>query len=442
MAQLTNSPEEVTILRLKARKSFALGIFIADSNGLPLDITGAVLRFVMRKPQIPSSVTDDSGNLIITSLATIDDPLAGYGVFRLQAAELEDPPGEYAFSITLIHQGYSSVIVEGPLELEQNTEFGSIEESYTAVGPPQALKVLMREQKAIRVYAGYVLPPGTQHFTDADRIKLEGIEDGAEVNVNADWDALPGDGDSYILNKPVALLPPGGVPPEVLTKTSAAPNDAHWAMPQTGGDLIIEEDPTDPLLGIAVDDDDLDSEGVPPGYSPVSDGSGSWYWAPVVGAVTSVNTLIGEVVLDLDTIPDTATRLAMTPEERQIIANLSSTVLPVTSIPNLHSEPNTVLLGTSVADPEIMADGQAQLLVGSGTTSLFWLRKGANGPGVVKFHIDDTGKITLGSADAALIASGVIAPARIPRIGAILGNTAGTAVPSGGSDGDEYFQYT
>jgi hypothetical protein len=440
MAQLTNSPEEVTILRLKARKSFALGIFIADSNGHPLDITGAILRLVVRKPQIPLSVVDDSGNLIITSHASIEEPLSGYGVFRLQAAELEDPPGEYAYSITLIHQGYSSVIVEGPLELEQNTEFTSVDETYATVGPPQALKVLMREQKAIRVYAGYVLPPGTQHFTDGDKIKLDGIEPGAEVNVNADWAATSGD--AYILNKPTVLLPPGGVPPEVLTKRTDAPGDAIWSMPQTGGDLIIEEDPTDPLLGIAVDDDDLDSVGVPPGYSPVSDGNGSWFWAPVVGTVTSVNGETGQVVLDLDDILDTAGRLAMTPEERQIIANLSSTVLPVASIPNLYSSPGVVLLGTSVADPEVMATGEAQLLVGSATANLFWLRKGPNAPGATKFSIDENGKITLGSADAALIVTGVLNAARLPRIGSILGNTSGTAVPTGGSDGDEYFQYT
>jgi len=440
MAQLTNSPEEVTILRLKARKSFALGIFIADDNDHALDITGATLRLVVRKPQIPYTVVDDSANLIVSAVATLTDPLAGYATFNLQAAELEDPPGEYAFSITLVHEGYSSVIVEGPLELEQNTEFTSMAETYTTVGPPQAIRVLMREQKAIKVRVGYALPPGTYHFTAAEREKLQGIEHGAEVNVNADWSAL--EGDAFILNKPPVLLPDGGVPPEVLTKRSAEPNDAYWAMPQTGGDLIIEEDPTDPLLGIAVDDDDLDSEGVPPGQSPVSDGNGSWYWAPVVGGVVSVNTQTGEVVLDLDDMADTATRLALTPEERAIIANLGSDVLPIAAIPHMADFAQGVIIGTSVDDPETPAEGEAQIVLGSATASLFWVRKGPNDANVVRFHVDDTGKITKGSADAAFIISGVLAAARLPRIGSILGNGSGTAVPTGGSDGDEYFQYT
>ena len=40
----------------------------------------------------------------------------------------------------------------------------------------------------------------TNDFTDAEQTKLSGIEEGAEVNVNADWDSVGGD--SQILNKP------------------------------------------------------------------------------------------------------------------------------------------------------------------------------------------------------------------------------------------------
>jgi hypothetical protein len=39
-----------------------------------------------------------------------------------------------------------------------------------------------------------------QQYTDAEKTKLASIEDGAEVNVNADWDAVGGDAE--ILNKP------------------------------------------------------------------------------------------------------------------------------------------------------------------------------------------------------------------------------------------------
>lgn len=43
----------------------------------------------------------------------------------------------------------------------------------------------------------------TEDFTTAFKTKLEGIEEGAEVNVNADWDA--NSGDAEILNKPTTI---------------------------------------------------------------------------------------------------------------------------------------------------------------------------------------------------------------------------------------------
>lgn len=42
----------------------------------------------------------------------------------------------------------------------------------------------------------------TNDFTDADALKLAGIEDGAEVNVQADWDEGDNTADDYIKNKP------------------------------------------------------------------------------------------------------------------------------------------------------------------------------------------------------------------------------------------------
>lgn len=55
-------------------------------------------------------------------------------------------------------------------------------------------------------------------FTNADKSKLAGIEAGAEVNVNADWNAV--DGDALILNKPTI--------PTVPTDVSAFNNDAGY----------------------------------------------------------------------------------------------------------------------------------------------------------------------------------------------------------------------
>lgn len=54
-----------------------------------------------------------------------------------------------------------------------------------------------------------VLAGTTASFTTADETKLDGIQAGAEVNVNADWNA--GSGDAQILNKPAILAFSGGI---------------------------------------------------------------------------------------------------------------------------------------------------------------------------------------------------------------------------------------
>ena len=43
-----------------------------------------------------------------------------------------------------------------------------------------------------------------------DKIKLDGIEEGAEVNVQSDWNITDTSSDAYIKNKPAALPANGG----------------------------------------------------------------------------------------------------------------------------------------------------------------------------------------------------------------------------------------
>lgn len=52
-----------------------------------------------------------------------------------------------------------------------------------------------------------VLDAATASYTTAEQTKLSGIADGAEVNVNADWNAVSGD--AVILNKPTSMTPSG-----------------------------------------------------------------------------------------------------------------------------------------------------------------------------------------------------------------------------------------
>ena len=189
MSYLTNSPDDKVVLRLQARKSFALGLWIQDQNGNPLDITGVTIRLVIRK-SVPKDTTNDSGNLISSSTAVIQDALAGYAKFSLQAAELDEQPGEYLFSIVLVSDGYSSTIVDGLVQIEQNTEFTSTTESYAPNAEmATSLAVLLRGQNTINVRTGPSLAPGAVTFTHEDEKKLDELYAGAVAEgetLNAD----------------------------------------------------------------------------------------------------------------------------------------------------------------------------------------------------------------------------------------------------------------
>ena len=62
----------------------------------------------------------------------------------------------------------------------------------------------------------------TNDYTTYEKNKLSGIQEGAEVNVNADWNATSGD--AQILNKPTEF------PPSLHTHTIADVNDLQTAL--------------------------------------------------------------------------------------------------------------------------------------------------------------------------------------------------------------------
>jgi hypothetical protein len=98
---------------------------------------------------------------------------------------------------------------------------------------------------------------GYQGYTSTEASKLAGIATGAEVNVNADWNATSGD--TQILNKPTlggaaALdvgttsstvatgdrgLPTGGTTGQVLQKTSGTDYDVDWETLTTADIYVI-----------------------------------------------------------------------------------------------------------------------------------------------------------------------------------------------------------
>jgi len=75
------------------------------------------------------------------------------------------------------------------------------------------------DQTGAEIKALYEAENDTNAFTDTEKTKLSGIATGAEVNVNADWNATSGD--AQILNKP--------------TNVSAFTNDAGYITSADGG---------------------------------------------------------------------------------------------------------------------------------------------------------------------------------------------------------------
>jgi hypothetical protein len=140
-------------------------------------------------------------------------------------------------------------------------------------------------------------------FTDADHTKLNGIATGAEVNVNADWNSSSGD--SQILNKPTipAAYTNSSVDSHLNTSTASNGELLSW----NGSDY----DWTTPAAGYANSDVDAHLNQSTAGSGEVLSWNGSDYdWVAQSGgggAVDSVNTQTGVVVLDADDIDDSST---------------------------------------------------------------------------------------------------------------------------------------
>ena len=111
------------------------------------------------------------------------------------------------------------------------------------------------DQTATEIKTAYESNSDTNAFTDAEKTKLSGIATGAEVNVNADWNASSGD--AQILNKPT--IPAAYTNSDVdshLNQSTAGTNevlswngsDYDWVAQSSGGlsDLVSD---TTPQLG-------------------------------------------------------------------------------------------------------------------------------------------------------------------------------------------------
>lgn len=124
-------------------------------------------------------------------------------------------------------------------------------------------------------------------YTNADKSKLAGIEAGAEVNVNADWNAV--DGDALILNKPTI--------PTVPTDVSAFNNDAGYINATQAANAAPVQSVNGSTGAVTVS--------VPSKVSQLQNDSGFVNSAGAASAapVQSVNGQTGAVTLTIPTVP-------------------------------------------------------------------------------------------------------------------------------------------
>jgi len=317
MATLINSPVDNTLLRLEARKSFRLTIWIKDYLGSILDITGTELRLVVREKF--ATVNDGDATAALKKLATIGNAEQGYAYFDIQADELNWREGEHPFSITLVSSGYSSTIIAGVVDIIQNTEFSSMGDTFEMNIPPagDTLNVLLREQAAITVYAGQALAPGTQSFTDLDKTHLDDLwVQGWEILANR-----PDLGTAAYVNVEDIALPAGGAPGAALVKTSDADYAVAWQQIAEGGT-------------------GLDAAGQTSGTVPIADGANGWDWGVIAVPVSSVNGQTGAVILSSDQVAEGAVNRYVTTDQEAILAAFSNP-------PEYSDLDNLPLLGTA-----------------------------------------------------------------------------------------------
>ena len=142
----------------------------------------------------------------------------------------DKPTGSYVISTTddIVNADWNATT--GKAEILNKPTIPSIEGLATVI--------YVDQQDALKVDKVVGKGLSTNDFTDTLKTKLDGIQDGAEVNINADWNATSGD--AQILNKPTI--------PAAVTKTSDLINDGEDGVHPF---ITIEDVPT-PTNGLPI----------------------------------------------------------------------------------------------------------------------------------------------------------------------------------------------
>ena len=154
MVQLRTSPSTHSVLTLEARKSCSFGLNVVSESGVGRDLTDATSLSLPVAPRVRSASAEPILNIAATGL-TAD----GWASFALQASQLNLAVGSYDFTITMISQGYSIVLLKGTLELVENTERASTSSIYTMPTSTTALKAVLRGATVVKVVLSDIPQP-------------------------------------------------------------------------------------------------------------------------------------------------------------------------------------------------------------------------------------------------------------------------------------------
>lgn len=142
MPALTNTPQQPALLTLAARKSFSFTVQFLDSNDAPLPMDDATVSFTIGE-QVYSATP------ILTKQADTILVSTGIALFNLQASQLDLAPGIYPFEIVMTVSGYSSIAINGELEVEKSYEVGSLNQSYDVAPSTFGLVAHMKHNRLV-----------------------------------------------------------------------------------------------------------------------------------------------------------------------------------------------------------------------------------------------------------------------------------------------------
>ena len=156
MVQLRTSPSTHSVLTLEARKSCSFGLNVVSESGVGRDLTDATSLSFTVAPRVRAASDAPILNIAATGMSA-----DGWASFALQASQLNLAVGSYDFTITMISQGYSIVLLKGTLELVENTERASTSSIYTMPTSTTALKAVLRGATVVKVVLSDIPQPVT-----------------------------------------------------------------------------------------------------------------------------------------------------------------------------------------------------------------------------------------------------------------------------------------